>query len=180
MEVAQARQKSYVDKRRKPIEFEVGDHVYLKVSSMKGVQRFGVKRKLAPRYVGPYLIIEKSGNVAYKIELPYEMRAIFNVFHVSQLKKCLRVPEERVSLRNIKLKSELSYEERPVRVIDTRERVTWNRVVKFYKVMWSNQGSESDATWEREDYLKDVYPTFYSKWYAFQISRRDFYNGGGL
>ena len=180
MEAAQARQKSYVDKRRKPIEFEVGDHVYLKVSPMKGVQLFGVKRKLAPRYVGPYPIIEKSGNVAYKIELPYEMRAIFNVFHVSQLKKCLRVPEERVSLRDVKLKSDLSYEERPVRVIDTRERVTRNRVVKFYKVMWSNQGSESDATWEREDYLKDVYPTFYSKWYAFQISGRDFYKGGGL
>ena len=108
------------------------------------------------------------------------MRDIFNVFRVSQLKKYLHVPKERVSLRNIKLKSDLSYEERPVRVIDTRERVTQNRVVKFYKVMWSNQGSESDATWEREDYLKDVYPTFYSKWYAFQISGRDFYKGGWL
>ena len=97
------------------------------------------------------------------------MRAIFNVFHVSQLKKCLRVSEERVSLRNIKLKSDLTYEERPMRVIDTRERVTWSHVVKFYKVMWSNQGSGSDAMWEREDYLKDVYSTFYSKWYAFQI-----------
>ena len=92
---------------------------------------------------------------------------IFNVFHVSQLKKCLRVPEERVALRNIKLKSDLSYEERLVRVIDTKERATQSRVVKFYKVMWSNQGCESDATWEREDYWKDVYPTFYSKWYAF-------------
>ena len=96
MEAAQARQKSYADKRRKPIEFEVGDYIYLKVSPMKGVQRFGVKRKLAPRYVGPYPIIEKSGRVAYKIELPYEMRAIFNGFHVSQLKKCLHVLEERV------------------------------------------------------------------------------------
>ena len=102
----------------------MGDQVYLKVSPMKGVQRFGVKRKLAPRSVGPYPIIEKSGRVAYKIELPYEMRAIFNVCHVSQLKKCLRVPKKRVSLRNIKLTSDLSYEERPARVIDTRERVT--------------------------------------------------------
>ena len=101
-------------------------------------------------------------------------------FHISQLKKCLRVPKEKISLRNIKLKLDLSYEERPVRVIDTRERVTWNHVVKFYKVMWSNQGSERDATWEGEDYLKDVYPTFYSKWYAFQISGQDFYKGGGL
>jgi hypothetical protein len=81
------------------------------------------------------------------------MRAIFNAFHVSQLKKCLRVPKERVPLGDIKLESDLTYEEKLVHVIDTRERVTWSRVVKWHKVMWSNQGSESDATWEREDYL---------------------------
>ena len=75
-----------MDKKRRPIEFEVGDYVYQKVSPMKKVQRFGVKRKLAPRLVGPYPIIEKSGRVAYKIQLPLEMRAMFNVFHVSQLR----------------------------------------------------------------------------------------------
>jgi len=96
MEATQARQKSYANRRRRPLEFEVGDFVYLKVSPMKGVNRFGVKRKHAPRYVGLYQIIEKSGKVAYKVQLPPEMRAIFPVFHVSQLKKCLRVPEERV------------------------------------------------------------------------------------
>ena len=90
---------------------------------MKMVQRFGVKRKLAPRYVGPYPIIEKSGRVAYKIQLPIEMRAIFNIFHVSQLKKCLRVPEERVEVRDIKLKSDLAYEEKPVQIIDSKDRV---------------------------------------------------------
>ena len=98
LEAAQARQKSYADKRRKLIEFSVGDHVYIKVSPMKGVQRFGVKRKLAPRYVGPYRILKKKGNVAYKVQLPVVLRAIFPVFHVSQLKKCLRVPEERVEV----------------------------------------------------------------------------------
>ena len=103
MKAAQARQKSYADRRRNPLEFEVGDHVYLKVSPMKGVNRFGVKRKLAPRYVGPYQIIEKSSKVAYKVQLPYEMRAIFPIFHVSQLKKCLRVPEERVETGGVKL-----------------------------------------------------------------------------
>jgi hypothetical protein len=81
---------------------------------MKSVKHFGVKQKLTPRYVGPFQIIGKSGAVAYKIQLPHEMRAIFNVFHVSQLKKCLRVPEERVPLRDIKLESDLTYEERPV------------------------------------------------------------------
>jgi len=160
LEAAQARQKSYADKRRKPIEFAVGDHVYIKVSPMKGVQRFGVKRKLAPRYVGPYQILERKGDVAYKVQLPVELRAIFPVFHVSQLKKFLRVPEERVEVRDIKLKSDLVYEEKPVTVLDRKEWVTRNRVVQFYKVLWSNHGEE-DATWETEDYLKEVYKTFF-------------------
>jgi hypothetical protein len=93
MVAAQSRQKSYADRRRKPIKFEVGDFVYLKVSPMNSVQCFGVKQKLAPRCMGPFQIIGKSGAVAYKIQLPPEMSAIFNVFHVSQLKKCLRVPK---------------------------------------------------------------------------------------
>jgi hypothetical protein len=116
---AQSRQKSDANRRRKPIEFKVGDFVYLKVSPMKSVKCFGVKRKLALRYVGPLQIIGKSGVVVYKIQLPPEMRAIFNVFHVSQLKKCLRVPKERVPLGDIKLESDLTYEEKPVHVIDT-------------------------------------------------------------
>jgi hypothetical protein len=119
MAAAQARQKSYVDKRRKPIEFEVGDHVYLKVSPMRGVKHFGIKRKLESRYVGPYRIIEKSGRVAYKHSLPRELGAIFPVFHVSQLKKYLRLPEERVEVRHIKLKFDLSSKEKPVYVLDT-------------------------------------------------------------
>jgi hypothetical protein len=146
---------------------------------MKGLKRFGVKRKLVPRYVGPYRIIDKSGRVAYKVQLPLELGAIFLVFHVSQLKKCLHVLEERVEVRRIKLKSDLVYEEGPVTVLEVKERVTRNRVVKLYKVVWSNH-SECDATWERENYLRDTYPAFYAKQYAFQISGRDFYKGGGL
>ena len=84
------------------------------------------------------------------------------------------------SIGDIELKSDLTFEEKPVRVIDTRERVTQSRVVKFYKVMWSNQGSERDATWEREHYLMDGYKEFYQQWYSFQISGWDFYKGGGL
>jgi hypothetical protein len=129
---------------------------------MRGVNHFGIKRKLEPRYVGPYRIIKKSGRVAYKLNLPREMGAIFLVFHVSQLKKCLRLPKERVEVRRIKLKSDLSYEEKLVYVLDTLERVTRSRVVKLYKVVWSNHG-ERDATWEREDYLKDNYSAFSMK-----------------
>jgi hypothetical protein len=114
MAATQTRQKSYADKRRKLIEFKIGDYVYLKVSPMKGVQRFRVKRKLAPRYVGPYPIIEKIGLVAYKIQLPPEMSGILNVFHVSQLKKYLRIPEERIETRDLKLESNLVYEEKPI------------------------------------------------------------------
>ena len=139
MEAAHARLKSYVDQWRRPLEFEVGDFVYLKVSPIKGVNHFSVKRKLAPRYVGPYQIIQKNVKVAYKVRLPYEMRAIFPVFHVSQLKKCLRIPEERVETRGIKLQS-----------------------IKLYRVLWNNQ-SERDATWESEDYLQATYPSFYEK-----------------
>jgi hypothetical protein len=177
MVAVQARQKSYANKRRKPIEFEVGDHVYLKVSPMKGVKHFGVKRKLASRYVGPYQILERSGKVAYKLQLPPELGTIFLVFHVSQLKKCLRVPEERVEVRCIKLKADLAYEEKPVIVLEVKERVTQNHVVKLYKVVWSNH-NERDATWEREDYLRDDYSKFFNEWYAFQILGRDFYKGG--
>jgi uncharacterized protein YjcR len=91
------------------------------------------------------------------------MRAIFNVFHVSQLMKCLRVPEERVKTEDIKIESNLAYEEKPIQLLDNKERVTRNQVIRFHKVMWSNH-SEQDATWEREEYLREVYPAFYEKW----------------
>ena len=96
---------------------------------------------------------------------------------MSQLKKCLRIPEERIAARKVNLKSDLSYEEKPMQVLDIQERVTRTRVVKLYKVVWSNH-SERDATWEREDYLKENYPVFYTDWYAFQISGRDFFLRG--
>ena len=91
------------------------------------------------------------------------MRAIFNIFHVSQLKKCLCVLEERVEVSDIKLESDLAYEEKPVQIIDSKDRVTRNHVIMFHKVTWNNH-SEQDATWEQEDYLREVYPAFYEKW----------------
>jgi hypothetical protein len=101
LRVAQSRQKSYFDKRRKPLQFEVGNHVYLRVSPTKGVQMFGVRGKLAPRYVGPYEITEICGPVAYRVRLPPQLAAIHDIFHVSQLKKCIRVPTEVVEQKKI-------------------------------------------------------------------------------
>ena len=123
--------------------------------------------------------MERKGNVAYKLQLPPEMSAIFDVFHVSQLKKCLRVPEEAIAPTNIKHQSDLTYEEKPIWVLEEMERVTWSKVIKFYKVVWNNH-SEQDATWEREDYLREAYPTFLQEWYILQILGRDFYKGEGL
>jgi hypothetical protein len=97
-------------------------------------KRFGIKKKLAARFVGPYKIIEKKGPMAYKLQLPEAMGSIFPVFHVSQLKKCLRVPEERIEPQGIRIKSDLEYREHQVRVLDTKDRVTQNKVVRTYKI----------------------------------------------
>ena len=91
------------------------------------------------------------------------MSAIFNIFHVSQLRECLHVPDEAIEPTNIKLQSYLTYEEKPIRVLEKMERVAQSKVIKFFKVVWNNH-SELDATWEREDYLCEVYPAFYEKW----------------
>jgi hypothetical protein len=119
----EARQKSYAVKRRKPLYFLVEDYVYLKVSPMKGVSRFGVKWKLAPRYIGPFLVLEQCGPVAYRLQLPETLSAVHNVFHVSQLKKCLRVLDRTVEVTDVALEPDLTYSEHPVRVLDQKDSV---------------------------------------------------------
>ena len=134
LKAAQSHPKTYADKRRRPLQFEVGDYVYLKVSLMRGVHRFGVRGKLAPRYVGPYKILERCGPIAYRLQLPDILSAVHNIFHVSQLKKRLRVPKEVLEIEGLPLQPNLSYIEHPVKILDEKERVTRNNVVKFYKV----------------------------------------------
>jgi hypothetical protein len=131
---AQARQKSYADKRRKPLYFQVEDYVYLKVSPMKGVSRFGVKGKLAPRYIGPFPILERYGPVAYRLQLPETLSVVHNVFHVSQLKKCLQVPDRTFEVMDVSLEPDLTYSEHPVRVLDQKDRTTRRKTPKFYKI----------------------------------------------
>jgi hypothetical protein len=134
LKVAQSRQKSYADKRSRDLSFEVGDFVYLKDSPMRGTCRFKVKGKLAPRYVGPFKIVDRRGEVAYQLELRPQLSDVHDVFHVSQLKKCLRVPKEQLPMEELNLGSDLTYCERPVKILDTAERVTHNKVIKMCKV----------------------------------------------
>jgi len=143
------------------LKFMVGNHVYLRVSPTRGVQRFGVRGKLAPRYVGPYEIIEECGPVAYRLRLPSRLAAIHDVFHISQLKKCARVPTEIIDQQEILVEPDLSYTEYPLKILDQKERGTRRKVVKMYKIQWSHH-TEEEATWETEDYLNQHYPGFLS------------------
>ena len=133
------------------------DYVYLKVSPIRGVHRFGIHGKLAPRYVGPYQVLEQCGPVAYRLWLPAILSMVHDVFHVSQLKKCLWVPDEAMEIEGLPLQLDLTYVEHPVKILDEKERVTRNIVVKFYKVQWQNH-SQDKATWEQESYLLNHYP----------------------
>jgi hypothetical protein len=108
---------------------------------MKGVSRFGVKGKLAPRYIGPFPILEQCGPVAYRLQLLETLSAVHNVFHVSQLKKCLWVPDRIIEVTDVVPEPDLTYSEQPIRVLDKKDRVTWRKTLKFYKIQW-NQHSE--------------------------------------
>jgi hypothetical protein len=153
LRVAQTRQKSYADNRRRPLEFEEGDYVYLKVSPLRGMRRFKVKGKWSPRYIGPFLIFRRVGEMTYQLELPDSLLDVHNVFHVSQLKKCLRVPEEQLPMEELSVQGDLTYTEYPIKILDTLTRVTRNKVIKMCKVQWSHHG-EDEATWEREEELR--------------------------
>jgi hypothetical protein len=156
LKIAQSRQKSYADTRRRELTFKVGDYVYLKVSPMRSVRRFNMKGKLAPRYIGSFKILERRGEVAYQLELPESLPGVHDMFHVSQLKKCLRVPEEQIPLEELTVKEDLTYEEYPVRILEMTKRVTRSKIIKMCKVQW-NRYTTDEATWEREEDLRKAY-----------------------
>jgi hypothetical protein len=131
LRTVQSRQKSYADTRRRLLEFKEGDYVYLKVSPLRGMRRFKVKGKLSPRFIGPFLILKRVGEVAYQLELPDHLAGVHNVFHVSQLKKCLRGPEEQLPMEDLNVQDDLTYAEYPIKILDTLTRVTRNKVIKM-------------------------------------------------
>jgi hypothetical protein len=134
LRVDQTRQKSYANNRRRPLEFEEGDHVYLKVSPLRGMRRFKVKGKRSPRFIGPFKIFMRVGEMAYQLELPDHLSDVHDAFHVSQLKKCLRVPEEQLPMEELSVQGDLTYTEYPIKILDTLTRVIRNKVIKMCKV----------------------------------------------
>jgi hypothetical protein len=160
LKAAQSRQKSYADIRRRPLQFQIGDFVYLRVSPTRGIQRFGVKGKLAPRYIGPFEILEICGPVAYRLQLPSQLAAIHNIFHVSQHKKCIKVPTEIIDTQTIEIEPDLTYTEHPLRVLDTKESSTRRETIRMYKIQW-NHHTEEETTWETESYFQHNFPDFF-------------------
>jgi hypothetical protein len=160
LKAAQTRQKSYADIRRRPLQFQVGDFVYLRVSPTRGIQRFGVKGKLPPRYIGPFEILEICGPVAYRLQLSLQLVAIHNIFHVSQLRKCVKIPTKIIDSQTIKIESDLTYTEHPIRILDTKERSTRRETIRMFKIQW-NHHTEEEATWETESYLRHNFPDFF-------------------
>jgi hypothetical protein len=150
---------TYANKRCQPLEFEVGEHVYLRVSPMKDVMRFGVKGKLETCYIGLFPILEKCGVVSYKLDLLPSLVGVHDILHVSQLKKCLKAPVDVMLPDVTPLKDDLSYPEHPIKVLDLKDRVTRQKTIKFIKIHWSNH-SEEEATWESEDFLRSCHPHF--------------------
>jgi hypothetical protein len=161
LKTTQSRQRSYADTRRRELSFKVGDYVYLKVSPIRGIKRFRVKGKLAPRYIGPYQIQARRGEVAYHLRLPESLSVVHDVFHVSQLKKCFRVPEEQLTIEDLKVQEDLTYIEKPTQNLEIADRVTRRSTIRMCKVKWGHH-SEEEAIWEREDDLKAKYPELFA------------------
>ena len=160
MKAAQSRQKSQADAHRQNREFSVGEHVFLKVSPWKGVRRFGKRSKLSPRYVGPFEILDKVGNLAYRVALPPDWDQMHNVFHVSLLRNYVRDSSHVIQYEQLKPNSDLSYEEVPVEVLDRKEQVLRTKVVPLVKVLWRNHAVE-EATWETEELMRQKYPELF-------------------
>ncbi|KAL5543511.1 hypothetical protein UlMin_007295, partial [Ulmus minor] len=160
MKFAQSRQKSYADKRRRPLEFQVGDSVFLKISPFKGIIRFGKRGKLNPRYIGPFEILERVGKAAYRLALPPNLATVHNVFHVSMLKKYVPDKSHVLEQEPIEIHEDLSLQEKPVQILDFKVKTLRNKEIPLVKVLWRNQTVE-EATWERESDIRASYPELF-------------------
>ncbi|XP_017976440.1 PREDICTED: uncharacterized protein LOC108661956 [Theobroma cacao] len=158
---AQSRQKSYTVNKLRNLEFQVGDHAFLKVSLTKGVMRFGNKGKLSPRYIGPFETLERVGVVAYRLALLLDLLNIHTMFHVSMLRKYNSDPSHVIRYETIQLKYDLTYEEKTVAILDRQVKKLCSKDVASVKVLWRNDTSE-EVTWEAEEEMRTKYPHLFN------------------
>jgi len=157
LKTAKSRYKSYADIRRKKLEFQVGDYVFLRVSPSKGIVRFGKRGKLNPRYVGPYEIVERIGPLAYRLNLPPELARVHNVFHVSMLRRYFKDASHILESIPLDIRDDMTYIEQPVEILSRRDQVLRTKTIPLVKVLWRNHLVE-EATWEREVEMREKYP----------------------
>ena len=152
----QSRHKSYAEVRRRSLEFEVGDHVFLKVMPKRGVVRFGKRGKLSPRFIGPFEILEMVGTVAYRLALLPSMSGVHEVFHISMLRKYTPDPAHVVDWGQIEVDTDETLDEGPVCIVDSRDQVLRRKTVRLVLVLWRHYGVE-ESKWEREDTMQATY-----------------------
>ncbi|KAF5459788.1 hypothetical protein F2P56_019706 [Juglans regia] len=160
MRATQSRQKSYANNHRRQLEFEVGNKIFLRIASMRGVMWFGKKGKLNHRYVGPFEILDRIGPVAYRVALPPALSWVHNVFHVSMLRKYIPDPTHVIDYEPIQLQENLTYTEEPIRIIERKEQVLQKRTIPMVKVVWNNH-TVSEASWELEEEMQVKYPQLF-------------------
>ena len=156
LKAAHDRQKKWADKEIRPLEIEADDHVFLKISPTKGVIRFGVRGKLSPRFIGPFQILERVREVAYRLALPPSLDGVHNIFHVSQLRKYVKDDSHILDHSELELRPDLTYTEQPVAVLDRSTKVLKDKSIPLVLVSW-NRHSRGEATWEREDVVRERY-----------------------
>nr|GEZ41610.1 putative reverse transcriptase domain-containing protein [Tanacetum cinerariifolium] len=162
IQAARDRQKSYTDRKRKPMDFQVGNRVMLKVSPWKGVVRFGKRGKLNPKYIGPFQVLSKVRDVAYRLELLQILSRVYNTFYVSNLKKCMSDESLVIPLEGLHVDDKLQFIEEPVEIMDREIKRLKRSRIPIIKVRWnSKRGPE--FTWEREDQFKQKYPHLFTK-----------------
>ncbi|GKA31003.1 putative nucleotidyltransferase, ribonuclease H, partial [Tanacetum coccineum] len=166
-----SRQKSYADRHRRALEFKPGDRVFLKVSPCRGVRRFGLKGKLSPRFIGPFEILDRVGEVSYRLALPPQLSHVHNVFHVSLLRGYNYHPYHVVQYPFDKIREDLSFAEEPEAILDRQERVMRKKTILLVKVLWKNH-SAREATWENEEMMRTDYPHFFSQFGTFPFKFR--------
>ena len=140
-----SQQRSYADVRRRPLEFEVGDHVFLKVIPKRGVVRFGKRGELSPRFMGSFEILERLGTVAYRLALPPSRSGVHEVFHVSMLRKYTPDPAHVVDWGQIEVATDGTFEEGPVYIVDSRDQVLRRKTVRLVRVLWQHCGVEEST-----------------------------------